>query len=108
MTTAEDILESLHEDMASHGWLVQCIKNGGGTFDLGSRVTELLAELLSSGKVEIGVLVMPRSGETEFIAWRGTVDERIRRALSAVDAVFGHDKDFAYWLCLREKVDRYE
>jgi hypothetical protein len=108
MTTADDILESLHDDMASHGWLIQCIKNGGGTFELGSRVKELLAELLSSGKVEIGELAMPRPGETEFIAWRGTADERISRAMSAVAAVSGHDKEFAYWLCLREHVDRYE
>jgi hypothetical protein len=108
MTTADDILESLHEDMASHGWLVQCIKNGGGTFELEPRVKELLAELLSSGKVEIGTTELPRPDYLEFVAWRGAVDERISRAMSAVDAVKGHDKDFAYWLCLRENVDRYE
>jgi hypothetical protein len=110
MTTADDILEMLRDDtdMVEHGFFVQCVADGGGIFTLESRVEDLLAELLSSGKVEIGEAKQFSPGASEFVAWRGTVPERIRRAGSAVSNAVGHDKQFAYWLCLREKVDRYE
>lgn len=110
MTTAGDILEMLRDgpDMVEHGFLVQCIADGGGTTPLESRVEAVLAELLSSGNVEIGEANELRPGTSEFVAWRGTAQERVRRARDAVSTAVGQDKDFAYWLCLRENVDRYE
>lgn len=110
MTTADDILELIRDelDMVEHGFFVQCIADGGGDFALESRVEALLAELLSSGKVEIGEAKQLSPGASEFVAWRGTVPERIRRAMNAVSNAVGHDKQFAYWLCRREKVSRYE
>jgi hypothetical protein len=108
MTTADDILEMLRDDMVSHGFFAQCIADGGGSFTLEPRVEALLAELLSSGKVEIGTARLAGPDYVEFVAWTGTVPERISRAMSAVSNAVGHDKEFAYWLCLRENVDRYE
>jgi hypothetical protein len=110
MTTADDILEMLRDDidMVEHGFFVQCVADGGGSFTIESRVEALLVELLSSGKVEIGEEKELSPGASEFVAWRGTVAERVRRAGIAVSNAVGHDKQFAYWLCLRENVDRYE
>ena len=108
MTTADDVLEMLRDDMVSHGFFVQCIADGGGHCALESRERALLTELLSSGKVEIGTAKLARPDYVEFIAWTGTIPDRISRAITAVRNAVGHDKEFAYWLCLREKVDRYE
>lgn len=110
MTTADDILEMLRDgpDMVDRGFLIQCIAERGGSQPLKSRVETVLADLISSGNVEIGVTTELRPGVSEFVAWRGTVQERIRRAQDATSAAVGHDQDFAYWLCLRDNVDRYE
>jgi hypothetical protein len=110
MTTADDIIEMLRDDtdMVEHGFFAQCAADGGGDTPLDSRVEDLLAELLSSGKVEIGEVKQPQPGASEFVAWRGSVAERVRRANTAVGLAVGYDKQFAYWLCLRENVDQYE
>src|SRR5262249_51795745 len=108
MTTADDILEMLRDDMVSHGFFVQCISDGGGDCSLQSRERILLAELLSSGKVEIGAAKLAKPDYVEFVAWTGTIEDRISRAMNAVSNAVGPDKEFAYWLCLRENVDRYE
>jgi hypothetical protein len=108
MTTADDILGMLRDDMVSHGFFARCIADGGGSFSLESRVGALLAELLSSGRVEIGMAKPSGPDYVEFVAWTGSVPERISRAMSAVSDAVGHDREFAYWLCLRENVDRCE
>ena len=110
MTTADDILEVLRDgpDMLDRGIVVQLVADGGGDSPLESRVEAVLADLLTSGHVEIGEEKELSPGASEFVAWKGTVEERVRRAQEAVRAAAGHDKGFAYWLCLRGRVDRYE
>jgi hypothetical protein len=108
MTTPDDILEMLRDDMVSHGFFLQSIADGDGNCTPESRETALLAELLSSGKVEIGAAKLAGPDYVEFVAWAGTIEDRIRRAIQAVSNAVGPDKEFAYWLCLRENVDRYE
>lgn len=44
----------------------------------------------------------------KFIAWRGTVEERVSRAMESVATAIGADKEFAYWICLRENIDGFE
>jgi hypothetical protein len=104
----DDVLEMLSDDMVSHGWFTQYLKQAAQE-DKHPQVpiTEALKEILESGKVEIGeTRAIP--GYVEFIAWKGSIAERIVRAMNAVAAVSGHDKDFAYWMALRENVDRFE
>jgi len=102
-TILNDVLEMLSDDMVSHGWLAQYLKLSESE----ARIEDVLEEVLASGKVEIGQTnAIP--GYVEFIAWKGSVPERVNRAMKAVAAVSGHDKDFAYWLALRENVDRFE
>lgn len=110
MTTVDDIIEILRDgpDMLDYGFFAQCVADGGGSFALETRVETLLADLLSTGKVEIGEAKELSPGASEFVAWSGTIQDRIRRARDAVNNAVGYDKDFAYWLCLRENVDRYE
>jgi len=109
-TLASDILEMLDTDIVSRGLIAQCVKTAG-EHDLhlpAGNEGKVLSELLESDKVEIGVPVQARPDYLEFIAWRGTVDDRVSRALELVANAIGHDKEFAYWLCLRKNVDRYE
>lgn len=105
----DDILEMLADDMVNHGWLVQYLKQSeSGSTPLDERIKLTLTALLASGKVEIGVPEQATPDYLEFVAWNGTVEERVSRALAAVDAANGHDKLFAFWLCLRQNVDRFE
>jgi hypothetical protein len=108
-TITEDVLSHLDQDIVSHGLLAQCVKqHKEGDEPLDSRLAGVLEELLTSGKVEIGVARLKGPKYVEFIGWRGTVCERVARASQAVKRTSGPDREFAYWLCLREHVDRFE
>jgi hypothetical protein len=107
-TISNYILELLNDDMVSHGLLVQCVKQDKGADDgLQFEWKDVLRQLLLSGKVEIGVARSASHDYVEFIAWKGTVGERIARAIECVDSVSGPDQEFAYWLCLNENIDRF-
>lgn len=107
--STDDILEMLDDDMVSHGLIAQCLEQSkSGTAPLEERIRRTLTELLASGKVEIGVAKMAAPDYVEFIAWNGTVEERVSRAMAAVETANGPDKEFAYWLCLRQNIDRFE
>ena len=108
-TITSDILEELKDDLISHGWLTQAIMLANeGHHPSQSQIMNVLSELLETGKVEIGLTHQARPDYLEFVAWNGTVDERVNRAMEAVNMAAGPDKDFAYWLCLRKNVDRFE
>jgi hypothetical protein len=107
--TAGAILEMLRDDIVSHGIVAQCLPQSGlGSKPLDNRIKSALIELLSSGSVDVGEAKLSPAEHVEFIAWKGSVEERVQRALDAVDAAGGPDKEFAYWLCLRGNVDRTE
>ena len=108
-TISNDILEQLNDDIIYHGWLVQCVEQNIDADEkslLGWK--EVLKQLLMLGKVEIGEAKIASPDYVEFIAWKGTVEERIARAVEEVDAANAYDRPFAYWICLRENVDRFE
>ena len=108
-TIVSDVLDELHEDLISHGWLVQAIMLADqGSRPSQSRIINVLTELLETGQVEIGLTHQAEPDYLEFVAWNGTVEGKTSRALEAVAAANGPDKEFAYWLCLRENVDRFE
>ena len=103
-----NIIELLNDDIVSHGLLAQSV----AAMDSQSTpqplaLSDVLEELLSSGEVEIGDAKLTAE-YVEFIAWKGTVKERVLRAINAVDRVNEPDKEFAYWLCLRQNIDRFE
>lgn len=101
---ANTVLELLSDDMVSHGWLVHCVEQGGRP-ELEWKA--VLAELLS-GEVEIGVARLASADYVEFIAWKGTIEERISRAAGLVESLASSDPEFAYWLALRKNVDRFD
>jgi len=107
-TISNQIVDHLSDDMVSHGLLVQFVQQ---TEDRRSgpplNWKEILRELLSDG-VEIGTARKKTPDYVEFIAWRGSIDERIARAEKSVRDSSDFDKEFAYWLALRKNVDRYE
>lgn len=103
------VLEMLEEDMVYHGFLAQYLEQGkSDNAPLEERIKIMLTELLASGRVEIGVAKLAAPDYVEFVAWNGMVNERVSRALAAVDTADGRDREFAYWLCLRQNVDRFE
>ena len=107
--TTDDLLEMLDDDMVSHGLLAQCLKQADATTtNSNNQLADALRDLLATGKVAIGSANLTTPDYVEFVGWRGTTDERIERALQAVDKADGPDEEFAYWLCLRENVDRFE
>ena len=107
-TIADYILDLLRDDIVSHGLLVQCIEEDTSR-DSAPQVEwkDVLKELLS-GHVEIGVARSASPDYVEFIAWKGPIGERVARAAERVERASGADREFAYWLCLRENVDRFE
>jgi hypothetical protein len=108
-TTTEEILELLHEDLISHGFLTQCLFGTNAARDVvNKQLPDKLNQLLATNEIEIGNARMTKPDYVEFEAWRGTVPERIIRAIDAVANAEGQDKEFAYWLCLRCNVDRFE
>ena len=107
--TTDEILEMLEDDMVSHGFLVQYLNRADTSRKAyESRLPETLKTLLGARSVEIGVAKVTTTDYVEFVAWKGTTDERVDRAIEAVAESNGPDKEFAYWLCLRENVDRFE
>jgi hypothetical protein len=102
-TIVNDALEQLGEDMVSHGWLVQSVEQVDAQLDWKSVLAELLSE-----DVEVGDARVASPDYVEFIAWKGTIDERVSRAIGRVNSLSGHDREFAYWLALRQNVDRFE
>lgn len=109
---AKTIFDELHSDLIYHAWIVQGV--AGWEVDdyddatLLPRVQDVLRELLLSEDVEVGETSLEIPDHVSFIAWRGTIEERIARAMKAVDSYSGDDKNFAYWLALRKNIDRYE
>jgi hypothetical protein len=101
--TGDEIREWLKNDMVSHGWILQCLKDQKSL----SKLRDVLTELLP-GEVEIGDAKIASPNHVEFIAWKGSIDERLVRAIATVNRLKGHDQEFAYWLALRENVDRFE
>lgn len=103
------ILEDLKDDLVSHGWLGQAIRLDEERRGDGSHLNYegVLAELLSV-EVEVGIAKSTSRDHVEFIAWKGSVNERISRAVECVNKAIGSDKEFAYWLCLRKNIDHYE
>lgn len=67
-----------------------------------------LRELLESGKIEIGETSLETPDYLSFIGWRGTVDQKLDRAIKEVLESNETDRPFVYWLSLRDRVDRYE
>lgn len=110
MTDATDsILDMLNDDMVSHGLVAQCLQQSAAqSAQLHGQVRNVLTDILSSGNVDVGEAKLSSPEYVEFIAWNGSVEERVERALAAIDAANGPDKEFAYWLCLRQNVDRFE
>ena len=107
-TIAKFILDLLNDDMVSHGLLVQCVEDGEIAGDDPKPIWKHVLEELISGDVEIGTARQASPEYVEFIAWRGNTNDCILRALESVRTANEFDREFAYWLCLRGNVDRYE
>lgn len=108
LTISQDIIDLLNDDIVSHGLLVQHTREAQeGVDTLHLSWKDILQDLLQS-EVEIGDAKATSHDYVEFIAWTGSVDQRVSRAEAAVENASASDKEFAYWLCLRKNIDRFE
>lgn len=108
-TISSYILEILNDDIMQHGLLVQCVEDArSGGEGLKWNWKDVLEELLLKHEVEIGETNLKSADYVEFIAWRGNLNERLSRAVECINQATGYDKEFAYWICLRKNIDRYE
>lgn len=108
-TTIDEIIDLMNDDMVSHGLLEQRLSQASSGNQLSTDgVSMAIKELLDTGKVAIGSARMIRPDYVEFVGWNGDTEARIERAIEAVKTATGPDKEFAYWLCLVENVDRFE
>ena len=97
-----DMIGLLNDDLVSHGLFVQQLEdNKYGEW------TTALAELLARD-IEIGDAKSTGRDYVEFIAWNGPIAARVERAQERVANSLDSEREFAYWLCLRGNVDRYE
>lgn len=105
---AQLVRESLQSDLVSAGELRQIIANAlpDTTVEHGF-VADVLRQLLAEG-VEIGETTNTDGAHVKFTAWKGSVSNRCDRATRQVESSSDVDRDFAYWLCLRENADEYE
>ena len=71
-------------------------------------IRNALREILESGEIQIGETNLDTPDYLAFVAWHGSVDERAERAIKSVRECNDSDRPYAYWLCLRDNVDRYE
>ena len=106
---ANDILKELKEDLVSHGWIAEAITlTGNGSATSSLKIETLLSELLMTGKVEIGLTQKAKSDFLEFVTWMGAVPKQVERAMESVSRASDSEKEFAFGLCLRKNVDRFE
>ena len=105
----EIVVELLDDDIVYHGFFVQCLQQdqddvAGHALDW----RDVLEQVLLSGKVEIGDARLASPDFVEFIAWKGTVADRVAKAVERVNSADTDSRPFAYWLCLRGNADRFE
>ena len=105
----DEVLALLSHDAVSHGWIAQTVAEGTNLdVPLREQITTLLTTLLDSGLVDVGTLREASHDRLEFVAWSGSTQARVSKALDNADQACDADKEFAYWLCLRQNVDRFE
>jgi hypothetical protein len=104
-----DIRDSLHDDLASYGFLLQCVKTAlNQDAPRRSDVQLILEQLLALGDICIGEARLANADYVQFTGWKGELSELVERAFRAVDGASEQDKPFAFWLCLASNVDRFE
>ena len=106
-SVSEDILDALNDFLVYHELMAQIVKNASPENGPQLNWQDVLEELLL-GEVEIGNIKLKTPDYTEFIAWKGTVNERISRAVECVNNKDPSDPGFSYYIGLRKNVDRYE
>jgi hypothetical protein len=106
-----EVKAGLHEDLCSYSWFKQTVKSHlRSDKDLVSFEKEVIAVLLAS-EVEIGqALPAVRNAEkfVKFVAWKGTISEKITRAYDLLEKQSQLDREWAFVFCLKLNVDEYE
>lgn len=103
----DDLKEQLEDDLLYHAWIVQCVADYSEDTGVPRHWEDVLRDMLADG-IEIGDARIARPDYVEFVAWTGSLDERMARAVACVESAPSNDAAFAYWLCLAQNVDRYE
>lgn len=101
------VKDSLRHDIVSFGELIQIARDCGVEENLViEQLNGILAKLSGDG-IEIGEATL-EGNRVVFIAWVGSVSERCAAARRKLKSCATEDRPFAFWLCRRDGVDRYE
>jgi len=107
----QNVKETLDTDIVSYGELKQIASDCGGIGPDDAKgqlwITAILDHILSVD-IQIGDAINPDGQRVQFVAWRGGVQDRIVRAIHAIEHADKLDREFAFWLCWRRNVDRFE
>lgn len=104
---SEEVKSALASDIVSRGELCQIVEDCAleGS-EIALSLDHILYALLQDD-VQIGC-TRKAGDRVKFIAWKGQIDERVRRARREAELSSERDRNFAYWLCFTAKVDEYE
>ncbi len=105
----KDVYSYLETDICDIGFFIQMVQyQSDGSIGIIDRSKEVLSYLLDHG-VEIGQTSRVIGSEyIKFIAWKGTTEERIKRAFDIYNSEVGIDRVFSSWLCLTRNTDKFE
>jgi hypothetical protein len=99
----DHLYDMLSDDILHHGLLAQIVEREHSAVAWMSVLFELLTR-----DVEIGSTSLIDSSYVEFTAWKGDINDRMKRAIESVEGMAIQDREYAYWLALRRNVDKYE
>lgn len=112
---AQALIEELKEgidDLIYNSWIEQAVRlRVSNEAQISLYLMNVLEEMLKSREVEIGGEVRRERDGVKYIAWEGTVEQRIARAFQETERARQVNPNWglcAYWLRLREKIDGYE
>lgn len=102
-TDINEVIEELHTDIVSCGWMLQATHGKDTPNDIRNALEALLSDHICIGDAQ-GV----DGRYVKFVAWSGSKHTCIDRAIRKHSELSDHNKDYAFWLCLKQNVDEYE
>jgi hypothetical protein len=98
-----EIRDALASDIVSCGEMLTIAADVAGS---GFGIADILPEVLAL-PAEVG-FATDVGNYVKLTAWRGSIQDRLDRALREHARSNDDDKAFCFWLCLPQNVDEYE
>jgi hypothetical protein len=102
------VKSALQNDLVSYDELRQLVICNLPNDVAESIAVEVVVRNLLAEDVQIGHTLNADGKYVKFVAWKGSISERIERARREAESAEECNREFAYWLCLSKNVDEYE